>query len=184
MTSSLTSGLGSPPSGVGGVGLEAVDFAAGGAGHGADGFAVDDHPEAVVLGDDGDDLACVGHADLDLLAGDLDATTGGDPPLNRDGGFREGGGPGQADALKAVALAGWDGARQGAPQQAVLGDDVHQLAVETDAGPLPGQRGADQDQPATRLAKIAGPLGVVAQRQITARYLRSLARSSPTRVSN
>lgn len=31
-------------------------------------------------------------------------------------------------------------------------------------------------RPATRLAKIAGPLGAVAQRQITARYLRSLAR--------
>jgi uncharacterized protein (UPF0548 family) len=31
-------------------------------------------------------------------------------------------------------------------------------------------------RPATRLAKIAGPVGAVAQRQITARYLRSLAR--------
>jgi uncharacterized protein (UPF0548 family) len=31
-------------------------------------------------------------------------------------------------------------------------------------------------RPATRLAKIAGPLGAVAQRQINARYLRSLAR--------
>jgi uncharacterized protein (UPF0548 family) len=31
-------------------------------------------------------------------------------------------------------------------------------------------------RPATRLAKIAGPLGAVVQRQITARYLRSLAR--------
>lgn len=31
-------------------------------------------------------------------------------------------------------------------------------------------------RPATRLAKIAGPLGAVAQRQITARYLRSLTR--------
>ena len=30
-------------------------------------------------------------------------------------------------------------------------------------------------RPATRLAKIAGPLGAVVQRQITARYLRSLA---------
>jgi uncharacterized protein (UPF0548 family) len=32
-------------------------------------------------------------------------------------------------------------------------------------------------RPATRLAKIAGPLGAVAQRRITARYLWSLARS-------
>ena len=31
-------------------------------------------------------------------------------------------------------------------------------------------------RPATRLAKIAGPLGTVAQRQITAAYLRSLAK--------
>jgi uncharacterized protein (UPF0548 family) len=31
-------------------------------------------------------------------------------------------------------------------------------------------------RPATRLAKIAGPFGTAAQRQITARYLRSLAR--------
>jgi uncharacterized protein (UPF0548 family) len=31
-------------------------------------------------------------------------------------------------------------------------------------------------RPATRLAKIAGPIGAVAQRQITARYLASLAR--------
>ena len=30
-------------------------------------------------------------------------------------------------------------------------------------------------RPATRLAKIAGPLGAMVQRQITARYLRSLA---------
>jgi uncharacterized protein (UPF0548 family) len=31
-------------------------------------------------------------------------------------------------------------------------------------------------KPATRLAKIAGPLGAVAQRQITGRYLRSLGK--------
>jgi uncharacterized protein (UPF0548 family) len=31
-------------------------------------------------------------------------------------------------------------------------------------------------RPATRLAKIAGPLGAVVQRQITARYLRSLGK--------
>jgi uncharacterized protein (UPF0548 family) len=30
-------------------------------------------------------------------------------------------------------------------------------------------------RPATRLAKIAGPLGAVVQRQVTAAYLRSLA---------
>ena len=96
---------------------------------------------------DGDDLAGVGHADLDALAGDLDAAAGGDPPLDGDGGFGQRGGPGQADALEPVPLAGRDGAGQGAPQHAVLGEDVHQLAVEAQAGPLPGQRGADQDQP-------------------------------------
>ena len=70
----------------------------------------------------------------------------GNPPLHRRSGFRQGGGPGQAGALEAVPLAGWDGAGQGAPQHPVLGDDVHQLAVQADPGPLPGQRGADQDQ--------------------------------------
>src|SRR5215468_90517 len=102
VTSSFTSGMGSPGlPGVGGVGLVTVDFAAGGAGHDSDGVAVDDQPEAVGLGDDGDDLPGVGHADLDLLAGDLDAAAGGDPPLHRDGGFRKGCGPGEAGALEA-----------------------------------------------------------------------------------
>jgi hypothetical protein len=36
------------------VGFVTVDFAAGGAGHGGDGVAVDDQPEAVGLGDDGE----------------------------------------------------------------------------------------------------------------------------------
>src|SRR5215469_3050830 len=81
VTSSLISGMGSPASGVGGVGLITVDFAAGGAGHDADVLAVDDQPESIVLGDDGDDLSCVGHADVDALAGDLDAAAGGDPAL-------------------------------------------------------------------------------------------------------
>ena len=53
--------------------------------------------------------------------------------------------PGEADALETVPLAGRDGAGQGAPQDAVLGDDVHDLAVEADPGTLPGQRGADLD---------------------------------------
>jgi hypothetical protein len=47
--------------------------------------------------------------------------------------------------LQPVPLAGRDRARQGAPQDAVLGDDVHDLAVEADAGSLPGRRGADLD---------------------------------------
>jgi len=51
-----------------------------------DGLAVDDHPEGVVPGDDGDDLPGVGHADLDALAGDLDAAAGGDPPDSHQNG--------------------------------------------------------------------------------------------------
>jgi hypothetical protein len=48
-------------------------------------------------------------------------------------------------ALQLVPLGGWDRARQGPPQQAVLGDDVHDRAVQADPGPLPGQRRADHD---------------------------------------
>jgi len=39
-------------------------------------------------------------------------------------------------------------------------------------------------RPATRLAKIAGPLGAVVQRQITARYLRSLGKIAVQLVCN
>ena len=68
-----------------------------------------------------------------------------------------GSGAGEADALETVPLAGRDGAGQGAPQDAVLGDDVHDLAVEADAGSLPGQRGADLDD---LLAQSDDPGGV------------------------
>jgi hypothetical protein len=44
-----------------------VEFAGGGARHHADGSAVGPDPEAVVLGGDGDELARVDQADLDLL---------------------------------------------------------------------------------------------------------------------
>jgi len=44
-----------------------VDLAGGGAGHDADGLPIDEEPEAVVLGGDGDDLARVDQADPDLL---------------------------------------------------------------------------------------------------------------------
>ena len=39
-------------------------------------------------------------------------------------------------------------------------------------------------RPATRLAKIAGPLGAVVQRQIAARYLRSLGKIAVQLVCN
>jgi hypothetical protein len=79
--------------------------------------------------------------------GGLDAAAGRDPPLDLGSGVGHGFRTGRADALEAVPLVRWDGAGQGAPQHPVLGDHVHQLAVEAEAGPLPGQRGADQDQP-------------------------------------
>src|SRR6185437_9459650 len=97
------------------VGLVTAGLLAGGAVQDADGFPVDDQPEAVVLGEDGDGLARVGHAGLDALAGDLDAAPAGYPPLHGDGRWRQRGGPGQADALQPVPLAWWDGTGQGAP---------------------------------------------------------------------
>jgi hypothetical protein len=50
VASSLTSGMGSPPSGVGGAGLVTVDVAAGGAGHDTDGVAVDDQRDLTAWG--------------------------------------------------------------------------------------------------------------------------------------
>jgi predicted transposase YbfD/YdcC len=63
------------------------DFAGalGGAGDHGGGFAVDDHPEVVVLADHGGGLACVDHPGVDLLAGDHERAPAGDPPLDGDG---------------------------------------------------------------------------------------------------
>jgi hypothetical protein len=94
---------------------------------------------------DRDNLAGVGEADLDVLPGDLNAAAAGDLPLDGLGLWREWVWPGEADALELVPLAWRDRAGQSAPQDAVLGDDVHDLAVEPDPGPLAGQRGADLD---------------------------------------
>ena len=44
----------------------------------------------VASGQDGDGLARVDHADLDLLTGDLDAAPKADPPLHGDGPGRAG----------------------------------------------------------------------------------------------
>ena len=90
-------------------------------------------------------LPCVAEADLDALVGDLDAAPAGDFPLDRHAGGRQRLRTGEADALELVPLAGRDGTGQGAPQDAVLGEDVHDLVVEAEPGPLPGQRGADLD---------------------------------------
>jgi len=58
-------------------------------------------------------LPRVGHADLDALAGDLDAAAGRDPPLHGGGRLGAAGGPGQADALQPVPLARRDVGRAG-----------------------------------------------------------------------
>src|SRR5215475_8096803 len=58
-----------------------------------------------------------------------------------------GAGPARRTPWSRCRWPGGMGAGQGAPQHAVLGEHVHQLPIEEDAGPLPGQRGADQDQP-------------------------------------
>ncbi len=83
-------------------------------------------------------LACVANADLDALPGKLDAAAAGHLPLDRQPRSRERIWPGQADALDPVPLVGRDGAGKDAPQDAVLGNDVHDLAVQADVGSLPG----------------------------------------------
>ena len=55
------------------VGLVPVDLTGGGAGNDSGRLPVDLEPEAVVPGGDGDDLARVDQADLDLLGSDHDA---------------------------------------------------------------------------------------------------------------
>jgi hypothetical protein len=69
-----------------------------------------DDPQNGVTELDRDGPRCVGHADLDALAGDLDAAAAGDFPLDGLGLWREWFWPGEADALELVALAGRDGA--------------------------------------------------------------------------
>jgi hypothetical protein len=65
------------------VGLEPADLAAGGTRDGGDQLAVLVHDaQGGVAELDGDGLPAVAEADLDALAGDLDAAAAGDPPLN------------------------------------------------------------------------------------------------------
>jgi hypothetical protein len=49
-----------------------------------------------------------------------------------------GSGPARRTPLDPLPLVGRNGAGKGAPQDAVLGNDVHDLAVQADAGSLPG----------------------------------------------
>jgi hypothetical protein len=94
-------------------------------------------PQGGLFEFDGDRLAGVGEADLDALAADLDAAAAGDLPPDGQAGLRERVRSGEADALQPVPLAGLDGAGQRPPQDAVLRDDVHDLAVDAPAGALP-----------------------------------------------
>lgn len=100
-----------------------------------------DDPQARVAEFDGDGLAGMAEADLDALAGDLDAAAAGDLPLDGQAGLRQRVWPGKADALQTVPLAGRDRAGQGAPQDAVLGDDVHDPAGSGWRWTPPGEAG-------------------------------------------
>ena len=134
-----------------------MDLACGGAGHDADGLPVDDEPEGVVLGGDGDDLARVDQADLDLLGGDHDAAAGGDPPLHRHRARgRERGSRGLPGAAQPVPVPGGNRAGHGPRQFPVTGDDHHLGAVHPHDDPLPGQLVADIDLGACQADQAAG----------------------------
>jgi hypothetical protein len=64
-----------------------------------------DDPQGGAVEFGGDNLAGVGEADLDALAGYLDAAAAGDLPLDSLGLWREWFWPGEADALELVPLA-------------------------------------------------------------------------------
>jgi len=94
---------------------------------------------------DSDDLAGVGHADLDALVADLDAAAGGHLPLHprRPGGWgREW--SGQASVAEPVALLGRDRGGHGAGQHAV-DDQVQQRPVQAEGDPASGVLEPDRD---------------------------------------
>ena len=89
----------------GAVGLEPADLAVACARHGSDQLAVlIDDAQAGVAGLDGDGLPGVAEADLDALAGDLDAAPAGHPPLDGARSRRQRLGS-EADSLQPVPLA-------------------------------------------------------------------------------
>ena len=91
------------------VGLEPADLVVGGARDGGDQLAVlVDDAQGRVAELDGHGFPGVAEADLDALAGDLDPAAAGDPPLDGQAWLWQRAGPGQADALQPVALAGRD----------------------------------------------------------------------------
>jgi hypothetical protein len=72
------------------VGLEPADLTVPGAQDRGEQLAVlVDDPQGGVTEFDGDGLAGVGEADLDALAGDLDSSAAGYPPLDGQAGGRE-----------------------------------------------------------------------------------------------
>jgi len=94
----------------GAVGLEPADLTVAGARHRGNQLAVlVDDPQGRVVQVDRDGLAGVWEADLDALAGDLDATAAGDPPLDSLGLWREWCWPGEADALELMPPTGREG---------------------------------------------------------------------------
>jgi hypothetical protein len=71
-----------------------------------------DDPQGRVGKLDGDDHACVTEADLDVLAGDLDAAAAGYPPLDCRAELWQRAGPDEADAWPPVPLRGGTGQRR------------------------------------------------------------------------
>lgn len=88
----------------GAIGLEPADLASTRARHGSDELAVlVDDPQRRITGLDSDSFPGVAEADLDALAGDLDAATTGNLPLDSLCGWRNRLWSGQADSLQVGA---------------------------------------------------------------------------------
>src|SRR5215472_18554284 len=109
-------------------------------------LAVEADLEAVIARGDGDDLARVDQANMDLLGSDHDAAAGGHAPLDRDrawGRWRDEGGPSRAS--KPMPFASRDRAGQDALQGAVVADNRHLGAFHPQADALSGKVEADVD---------------------------------------
>lgn len=104
-------------------------------------------PEAGVLGDDGDDLSCVGGADAEALAGDHDDAVSGDAAfgLGRPSWWRGWQGAGRLTrAGEREAFVEGDGVGPGLDER-VVGDGVDQVAVQAQRDALADQAGADRE---------------------------------------
>lgn len=109
--------------------LVAVDLAGGGAGHHADGLPVDDEPEGMVFGGDGDELARVPQAELGLELNPAAITVPSGERVEVDG----------ADVGRTVLAECW--AHQGPPKSAqkhkVLADAFKLAWIATTLYPQP-----------------------------------------------